>query len=106
MPISDADTLLVMLRDPNCESAQIAAAAGVPREEAGRASRLVMGISRAKPEELATLPAPLALAVLRAAAGAGRADLLAAAAGHPSKEVAKEGKRALYLLRSRGVTVP
>jgi len=42
--------LLVMLRDPNVESATIAEAAGVPREEAGRAARLLLTMSRAKVE--------------------------------------------------------
>jgi len=102
----DPDALLAMLRDPNRETQEIATAAGAPREEAGRASRLVLGISRAKPEEVLTLPAPLALAVLRAAASAGRADVLAAAAAHAQKDVAKEGKRALYLMKMRGVAVP
>jgi hypothetical protein len=78
----------------------------VPREEAGRASRLLLGISKAKPEEVATLPAPLATALARAAQAAARGDLLAALAGHPEKDVAKEAKRGLHLLRSRGVAVP
>jgi hypothetical protein len=102
----DPDALLQLLRDPNCETQEIAVAAGVAREEAGRAARLVLGIAKAKPEEVVTLPAPLALAVLRAAASAGRTDVLAAAAGHASKEVAKEGKRALWTLRARGISVP
>lgn len=102
----DADALLAMLRDPNRESQEIATAAAVPREEVGRACRLVMGIAKARAEEVLTLPAPLALAALHAAAAAGRADVIAAAAGHPGKEVAKEGKRMLYLLRTRGMAVP
>jgi hypothetical protein len=102
----DVDALLRMLRDPNCETAEIAQASGAPREAAGRAARLVLGIAKAKPEDLVSLPTPLALAVLQAAEGAGRADLLAAAAGHPSKDVAKDGKRRLYVLKTRGVAVP
>ncbi len=102
----DPDGLLQMLRDPNRETQEIAAAAGAPREEAARASRLVLGIAKAKPEEVLALPPPLAVAVLRAAAAAHRGDLLALAAGHRSKDVAKEGKRALYLLKTRGVPVP
>ncbi len=58
MPRPDTDRLLAMLRDPNVESRDIAAAAGVSREEAGRAARLVLGIAKAKPEEVATLPGP------------------------------------------------
>ncbi|HZZ86599.1 MAG TPA: hypothetical protein VFE30_18880 [Anaeromyxobacteraceae bacterium] len=106
MSIPDPDAILALLKDPNVESQQIAAATGAPREEAGRACRLVMAISRAKAEEVQTLPVPLALAVLRAALQAGRADLLAAAAAHPSKDVAKEGKRCLHVLKTRGVAVP
>jgi hypothetical protein len=106
MPTPDADRLLAMLRDPNVESREIAEAAGVPREEAGRASRLVSGIAKAKPEDVVTLPAPLAAAVARTAFAASRADVLAALAGHAGKEVAKEAKRGLHLLRSRGVAVP
>lgn len=105
MPL-EPDALLALLRDPNAESQQIAEAAGVPREEVGRASRLVHTLAKAKAEEVVTLPGPLALAVLRAAVSAGRADLLAAAAGSENREVAKEAKRSLHLLRTRGVQVP
>jgi hypothetical protein len=65
-----------------------------------------MGIARAKPEEVATLPPPLAALLCRAALQASRADLLAALAGSAAKDVAKEAKRALHILRTRGVTVP
>jgi hypothetical protein len=106
MPQIDADALLQLLRDPNRESHEVASAASVPRDEAARASRLVLGIAKAKPEDVATLPAPLAVAVLRAAAAAGRSDILANAAIHANKDVAKEGKRALWLLKARGVAVP
>ncbi len=106
MSTLDPDALLAMLRDPNRETQELATASGAPREAAARAARMVHGIARAKAEDLKELPAALALAVLRAAAAAGRADLLASAVNHPSKEVAKDGKRALYLLRSRGVEVP
>ncbi|HEY6005334.1 MAG TPA: hypothetical protein VIV57_20810 [Anaeromyxobacter sp.] len=102
----DVDRVLEMLRDPNVESAEIATAAGVSREEAGRAARLVHGIARAKAEELATLPGVLAVAAARAALAASRTDALAALAAHPEKEVAKEAKRGLHLLKIRGVAVP
>ena len=63
--------------------------------------------SRRRPRRTCpTLPGALAVAVARAALGAGRADLLAALATHPGKEAAKEAKRGLHLLRSRGVAVP
>ena len=106
MPPVDPEALLTMLRDPNSETQEIASAAVVSREEAGRACRLVMSIGKAKPDEILKLPSPLAMAVLRAAARAGRADILAAAAVHPHRDVAKEAKRALYLLKARGVAVP
>jgi hypothetical protein len=102
----DPDALLALLRDPNAESQQIADAAGVPREEVGRAARVVHSIARAQPEEVASLPPVLALAALRAALAAGRADVLAAAAASAAREVAKEAKRGLHLLRTRGVAVP
>jgi hypothetical protein len=102
----DLDALLALLRDPSSESRQIAEAAGSSREEAGRASRLAIGIGRARPEDAATLPGPLAGAVARAALGAQRVDLLLTLAAHPSKEAAKEAKRALHLLKARGLEVP
>jgi hypothetical protein len=102
----ETDRLLEMLRDPNVESRDVAAAAGVSREDAARAARLVLGIAKASPDEVATLPAPLALAACRAALAGARADVLAALAGHAGKEVAKEAKRGLHLMKSRGVAVP
>jgi hypothetical protein len=106
MPHFDSDALLTMLRDPNTETQEIAAAAGVPREEAARAARLVLGLAKAKIEEILNLPTPLALAVLRAASASQRSDVISAAAVHANKDVAKEGKRALYLMKTRGVAVP
>lgn len=100
------DRLLSMLRDPGVESRDLAAAAGTTREEADRAARLVRGIDAAAPGEIASLPGSLAAAAARAALAAGRADVLAALAAHAEKEVAKEAKRGLHLLRSRGVAVP
>jgi hypothetical protein len=102
----DTDHLLEMLRDPNVESRDVAAAAGVTREDAARAARVIVAIAKATPEEALGLPAPLAVAAARAALAAGRADLLAALAGHPGKEAAKEAKRGLHLLKTRGVAVP
>jgi hypothetical protein len=102
----EIDRLLEMLRDPNVESRDVAAAAGVSREDAARAARLVLGMAKASPEEVAALPPPLALAACRAAVAAARPDVLAALAGHAGKEVAKEAKRGLHLMKSRGVAVP
>ena len=106
MPTLEPDALLAMLRDPNRETQEIAAAAGVAREDAARAARLALGLGKAKPEELLTLPPALALALLRAATTAARADVLTATVAHPNKDVAKEAKRALYALKMRGVAVP
>src|SRR5512137_1187364 len=102
----DPASLLAMLRDPDVESAQIAEATGVPREEAGRAARLLMTLARARAEEVATLPPPLAAAVLHAAAQAGRVDLVAALAAREERDLAKEAKRQLHRLRLRGVAIP
>jgi hypothetical protein len=102
----DTDQLLALLRDPNVESQEIAARAGVPREEAGRATRLLMVLAKAKPEEVVSLPGPLALALCRAAAGVPRVDLLTALAAHAEKDVVKEAKRCLHVLKTRGVAVP
>ncbi len=102
----DPDQLLALLRDPNVESQEIAAKAGVPREEAGRAARLLMVFPKAKPEEVASLPAPLALALARHALATSRVDVLQALAAHTGKEIAKEAKRCLHVLRARGVDVP
>src|SRR5512144_2805522 len=99
----DPDQLLALLRDPNVESQEIAAQAGVPREEAGRAARLLMVLPKAKPEEVLSLPAPLAIAVARAALAASRVDLLSALAGHAEKDAAKVAKRCLHVLRARGL---
>ena len=95
-----------MLRDPNQETGDIARAAGVTREEAGRAARIALSLGRAKAEELLALPPALALPLLDAALAAGRQDVLAAAAAHPQREIAKAGKRILYQLKLRGAPVP
>jgi len=102
----DPVKLLAMLRDPNVESATIAEAAGVPREEAGRAARLLLTMARAKVEEIASLPAPLAAAVLHAAALADRVDLVAGLAARDEKELAKEAKRHLHRFKLRGLSLP
>lgn len=106
MPNLDPDRLLALLRDPNVDSQEVAQTAGVPREEAARAARLLVGLAKARPDEIATLPAPLAAALARAALATGRVDVLAALAGHAGKEVSKEAKRGLHVLKSRGVAIP
>ncbi len=106
MPSADPGDVLALLKDPKVESQQVAEATGAHRDDVARAARLVMGMAKAKPEEAFSLPGPLAAAVARAALEAGRADVLAALAAHPAREAAKEAKRGLHVLKSRGVEVP
>jgi hypothetical protein len=106
MSSADPGNILALLKDPNVDSQQVAEATGAPREDAVRAARLVMGIAKAQPEEASSLPGSLAAAVARAALQGGRADILVALAVHPSREAAKEAKRGLHILKSRGVAVP
>ncbi len=102
----DPGKTLELLRSPGADSREVAAEVGAAREDVARAGRLAAAISRATAGEALSLPGPLAAAVARAAVEGGRADLLAALAAHPSREAAKEAKRGLHLLRSRGVAVP
>ncbi len=104
--MADPDQILRLLRDPNVESQEIANLTGAPREEAGRAARIVAAITKTKPEEALSLPPQLALAVARAALEVGRAELLVAFTSHPSRDVCKEAKRGLHILKTRGVAVP
>ena len=89
LALIDAGIRLRCLRDPTRGGVastlnEIATQAGVPREEAGRAARLLMTLAKAKPEEVATLPGKLALALCRAAFGISRLELLAAARKQPA----------------------
>jgi hypothetical protein len=102
----DPERILALLRDPNVDSEQVAVAAGVPRAEAARAARILVTLAKARPEEFAGLPPSLAAALVRAATAAGRGDLLAALASAGDRALAKDAKRGLHLLRSRGVAVP
>jgi len=106
MPLDDPDRILELLRDPNVDSQEVALQTGAAREDAARAARLLVGLAKATAEEIASVPAPLSVALVRAAAGAGRADLLAALGAAADRAVSKEAKRGLHLLRSRGVEVP
>jgi hypothetical protein len=102
----DPERILALLRDPNVDSEQVAAEAGVPRAEAARAALLLVTLAKARPEEVAALPPSLASALVRAATAAGRGDLLASLATAGERSLAKDAKRGLHLLRSRGVAVP
>ena len=55
--------------------------------------------------EIAALPEPLALALVRAAGDAQRQEVLVELAGSPQKALAKEAKRELQRLKQRGVQV-
>lgn len=106
MPLDDPNRILELLRDPNVDSQEVALQTGAPREEAARAARVLVGLAKATAEEVSSVSAPLSVALVRAAASAGRGDLLAALGASPDRSVAKEAKRCLHLLRSRGVDVP
>ena len=106
MLIDDPDRILALLRDPNVGSQEVADQTGLPRAEAARAARLLVGLAKARPEEIATLPPPLAAALLKAAVTGERLDVLATLAASSDKVLSKEAKRALHLLRTRGVSVP
>src|SRR5512137_2554560 len=106
MPMDDPDRILALLRDPNVGSQEVADETGLPRAECARAARLLVGLAKARPEEIASLPAPLAAAVLKAAVGSGKVEVLTALAAAPDKVLSKEAKRALHVLRTRGVDVP
>jgi hypothetical protein len=105
VPLTDAAKILSLLRDPNVGSQEIADATGLPREDAARAARIASGLARAQPGEVLGLPPTLAAAIIRAAVEAGRVDLLTAALAHPARDVVKEAKRGVHLLRTRGVKV-
>jgi hypothetical protein len=106
MPIDDPDRILALLRDPNVGSQEVAEQTGLPRAEAARAARLLVGLPKARPEEIATLPGPFSAALLRAAVAGELIDLLSGLAASSEKGVAKDAKRALHVLRTRGVSVP
>jgi hypothetical protein len=106
MPVEDPEQILAMLRDPNVGSQEVADETGLPRTEAARAARLLVGLAKATPEEVATLPPPLQAALLKAALDGDRVEVLAVLAASSDKVLSKEAKRCLHLLRSRGVAVP
>jgi len=106
MPVDDPDQILAMLRDPNVDSQEVADQTGLPRAEAARAARLLVGLAKARPEEIATLPPPLLAALIKAALDGGRIEVLAALAASSDKLLSKEAKRCLHVLRTRGVAVP
>jgi hypothetical protein len=106
MTVEDPDQILAMLRDPNVDSQEVSERTGLPRVEAARAARLLVGLAKARPEEIASLPPVLSGALLKAALDGGRLEVLTALAASADKSLSKEAKRGLHLLRTRGVDVP
>ncbi|HET8724656.1 MAG TPA: hypothetical protein VFM53_10685 [Anaeromyxobacteraceae bacterium] len=106
MALEDPARILALLRDPNVGSQEVADETGLPRAEAARAARLLFGLAKARPEEIATLPPPLAAALVQAAVDAERLDVLSALAAGPDKALSKEAKRFLHILKAKGVQVP
>ncbi len=106
MALEDPDKILALLRDPNVDSQEVADQTGLPRTEAARAARLLVGLAKARAEDVASLPAPLATAILKAAVSGEKLELVAALAGSNDKVLSKEAKRVLHVLRTRGVAVP
>ena len=105
-PLEDPDRILALLRDPNVDSQEVADQTGLPRAEAARAARLLVGLAKARPEDIATLPPPLSGALLKAALAGEKVEILAALAASADRNLGKEAKRALHILRARGVAVP
>ena len=95
-PLTDPRSLLDALRAGT-------ALPGLPPEDLERARRLAAEPATAPPEQVGTLPEPLALALLEGSVQAGHPALAEALAGSAPKPLAKAAKKALYRLRSRGV---
>lgn len=77
-----------------------------PEADVVQARRLANDVAAASAASVEALPGPLAGAVLEAAVLAGNAALPEALSASPVKPLAKAAKKALYRLRSRGVTPP
>ena len=119
------DELLALLRDPSLkpesivEEMECAGERGCTKENVALARDLLAQFSQEAPgaapidgeplrrgaAELAVLPIALAAAVLRACAQGNRQELLREAATGRDKALAKEAKRELQRLKSRGVAV-
>ena len=116
------DELLALLRDPSLkpesirEELECAGATGCSAPAIAEARTLLetaasagvesdAGTARALSASLTSLPELLGAAVLRAAADAGRQEILREVAQGPSKPLAKEAKRELQRLKQKGVKV-
>ncbi|MGZ3460996.1 MAG: hypothetical protein ACXU86_21115, partial [Archangium sp.] len=76
-----------------------------PSDAVERARSLAAEPASAPPAEVASLPEPLAFALLEGSVLAGHPALAEALAGSGNKALAKAARKALYRLRSRGVEV-
>jgi hypothetical protein len=115
------EELLTLLRDPSlkpesiCEEMECAGSPGCGSEAVSEARALLLAATGGDPptaaeaqvqgERLGRLPEALQPALLRAAAEAGRQELLQAVATKGAKGLAKEAKRELQRLKQRGVKV-
>ncbi|HEX8537257.1 MAG TPA: hypothetical protein VF664_07310, partial [Cystobacter sp.] len=78
---------------------------GFPSDAVERARPFAAEPALAPPALVESLPEPLALALLEGSVQAGQPALAEALAGSAHKPLAKAAKKALYQLRSRGVTL-
>ncbi|MFY0574653.1 hypothetical protein ACN28S_10060 [Cystobacter fuscus] len=78
---------------------------GFPSDAVERARPFAAEPASAPPALVEALPEPLALALLEGSVQAGQPALAEALAGSAHKPLAKAAKKALYQLRSRGVTL-
>ncbi len=108
---ASVEELLALLRDLRTSTASIAEELSAVNQSAPTAAQLevarqvVTAPAANDATRVAALPLELAVATLRAMAEAGRLDILRGVAETGGKTVAKEAKRELQRLRSRGVDV-
>lgn len=97
--------MLELLRDPTQSPAQLAERCEASAPACDEARALVEELETAEPDAILALPSVLGRAVLRAAAAAGRMDVLQAAATEGDKELQREAKRLAFGLGRQGVEV-
>lgn len=97
--------MLELLRDPTQSPAQLAERCEASAPACDEARALVEELETAEPDAILALPPVLGRAVLRAAATAGRMDVLHAAATEGDKELQREAKRLAFGLGRQGVEV-
>ncbi len=97
--------MLELLRDTTQSPAQLAERCDASAPACDEARALVEELETAEPDAILALPKVLGRAVLRAAAAAGRMDVLQAAATDGDKEQQREAKRLAFGLGRQGVEV-